>query len=87
MALRSPCWAKAVSLSKVIDFRKHGSTDLSTRSAEEIGAAAAALNVRPRKTLDWKTPAEFGTPAAAFLFHRAHVKWADMAINRATRVL
>jgi IS30 family transposase len=27
-------------------------------SAEEIGAVAAALNARPRKTLDWKTPAE-----------------------------
>jgi IS30 family transposase len=33
-------------------------TDLSTHSAEEIGAVAAALNARPRKTLDWKTPAE-----------------------------
>jgi IS30 family transposase len=33
-------------------------TDLSMRSAEEIAAAAAALNSRPRKTLDWKTPAE-----------------------------
>ena len=33
-------------------------TDLSTHSAEEIAAVAAALNSRPRKTLDWKTPAE-----------------------------
>jgi len=33
-------------------------TDLSMHSAEEIGAVAAALNARPRKTLDWKTPAE-----------------------------
>jgi len=33
-------------------------TDLSMHSAEEIGAVAAALNTRPRKTLDWKTPAE-----------------------------
>ncbi len=33
-------------------------TDLSRWSAEEIQAVAAALNSRPRKTLDWKTPAE-----------------------------
>ena len=33
-------------------------TDLSVYSAEEIAAVAAALNARPRKTLDWKTPAE-----------------------------
>jgi len=33
-------------------------TDLAMHSAEEIGAVAAALNARPRKTLDWKTPAE-----------------------------
>jgi IS30 family transposase len=33
-------------------------TDLSMNSAEEIAAVAAALNSRPRKTLDWKTPAE-----------------------------
>ena len=33
-------------------------TDLSMHSAEEIAAVAAALNARPRKTLDWKTPAE-----------------------------
>jgi IS30 family transposase len=33
-------------------------TDLSLHSAEEIAAVAAALNARPRKTLDWKTPAE-----------------------------
>ena len=33
-------------------------TDLSAHGAEEIAAVAAALNARPRKTLDWKTPAE-----------------------------
>jgi IS30 family transposase len=33
-------------------------TDLSVHSAQEIAAVAAALNARPRKTLNWKTPAE-----------------------------
>ena len=33
-------------------------TDLSMHSANEFAAVAAALNSRPRKTLDWKTPAE-----------------------------
>jgi hypothetical protein len=33
-------------------------TDLSMHSADEIAAVTAALNSRPRKTLDWKTPAE-----------------------------
>ena len=33
-------------------------TDLSRWSADEIEAVAAALNSRPRKTLDWRTPAE-----------------------------
>lgn len=33
-------------------------TDLSRWRPEEIEAVAAALNSRPRKTLDWKTPAE-----------------------------
>jgi IS30 family transposase len=33
-------------------------TDLSTHSAEQIAAVSAALNSRPRKALDWKTPAE-----------------------------
>lgn len=33
-------------------------TDLSIHSAEEIAAVAAALNARPRKTLNWKSPAE-----------------------------
>ena len=33
-------------------------TDLSVHSAVEIAAVAAALNARPRKTLDWKTPTE-----------------------------
>jgi IS30 family transposase len=33
-------------------------TDLSRWATEEIEAVAATLNGRPRKTLDWKTPAE-----------------------------
>ena len=33
-------------------------TDLSSHGIEEIAAVAAALNARPRKTLDWRTPAE-----------------------------
>jgi IS30 family transposase len=33
-------------------------TDLARWSADEITAVAAALNSRPRKTLDWRTPAE-----------------------------
>ena len=33
-------------------------TDLSRWSAEDLEAVAIAINNRPRKTLDWKTPAE-----------------------------
>lgn len=33
-------------------------TDLSALGRDEIAAIAAAFNARPRKTLDWKTPAE-----------------------------
>jgi IS30 family transposase len=33
-------------------------TDLSRWNREEIEAVATALNNRPRKTLNWKTPAE-----------------------------
>ncbi len=37
-------------------FPKH--TDLRGHSAERLIAVAAEINTRPRKTLDWSTPAD-----------------------------
>ena len=42
-------------------------TDLSRWSAEDLEAVALALNNRPRKTLDWKTPAEVFEEQIRFL--------------------
>lgn len=41
-------------------FRQYFSkgTDLSQHCIEELSAVAHALNTRPRKTLEWRTPAE-----------------------------
>ena len=43
-------------------------TDLSLYSQEELNEIAFQLNVRPRKTLGWKAPAELFLPAGSFDF-------------------
>ena len=40
------------------DLHRHSPTDLHRHSPTDLDAVAAALNSRPRKTLNWKTPAE-----------------------------
>jgi transposase, IS30 family len=42
------------------------STDLSAYSQEELDAVAWRLNTRPRKSLDWKCPAELFLPEGSF---------------------
>ncbi len=42
-------------------------TDLAAHSAQHLTDVAAELNARPRKTLDWHTPAE----RLATLLHKA----------------
>lgn len=39
-------------------------TDLSIHTAEELCAVEDRLNNRPRKILDWRTPAEVFTPSS-----------------------
>jgi IS30 family transposase len=48
-------------------------TDLTRWSVEDLAAVAATLNARPRKTLDWRTPAE------ALAEHLASVAQAGVA--------
>lgn len=44
-------------------------TDLSKHAADELAAVAMALNSRPRKTLNWKTPAEVLNDRLRFVHH------------------
>jgi IS30 family transposase len=46
-------------------------TDIARHSVDDLAAVAAALNTRPRKTLDWRTPAEVLDE------HLAATAWAD----------
>ena len=49
-------------------------SDLSVHSQEQLDAIAHRLNVRPRKSLGWKCPAELFLPEGAFNFT---AYWAD----------
>ncbi|WP_219420646.1 IS30 family transposase, partial [Pseudonocardia nigra] len=47
-------------------------TDLSRHGREELAAVANALNTRPRRTLDWRTPSE-ALHDVLYSHHRAGV--------------
>ena len=40
-------------------------SDLRMHSPQELAAVAAELNARPRKTLNWQTPARLFVPTTA----------------------
>jgi len=56
----SACWKEFAYLAVLLDAfsRRVIGWALDTHLRASLATAAAALNSRPRKTLDWKTPAE-----------------------------